>query len=103
MKENHRTRKLKLFCVTRDLFKIVFNAGVNCTFLYLPVTDEIPDGAVVESVHEDWTRDSWVLVVSHDSYPEVPEGQEIPFSNKPYIPMRLFRRIPVTATHEVAE
>lgn len=44
----------------------------------LPRFNDLPQGANLHGVNYDWTRNSFWILVSHDSFGRVPDGEEIP-------------------------
>jgi len=96
---DNRERRLKIYTMSRHVLLAVLNGlpnDVHC----LPIHGEIPEGAEVIDVRDDWSRQCLTLIVFHESFPIVPDGNELE------IVMDLGRHLvkrPVEATHELVE
>lgn len=44
----------------------------------LPIIDELPEGATVHDMHYDWACQSLAVIVMHDSFEDIPDGQDLP-------------------------
>lgn len=96
-------RRFKIAFVNKDLFLDVFGALAKKEVIVLPVTDELPEGVELVRVYEDFERGMWGLVLSHDSFPIVRDGWQIPVLNNPNLNLWLFKRVPLSETHDAAE
>jgi hypothetical protein len=68
-------RRVKIVRFDAALLVDVFNWWLDPPdFLALPVCEEIPSDAVVQSVNANWNSRSIDLLISHPSFPVVPSG-----------------------------
>lgn len=71
---------------SRRVKKVVVDPNYMLNILQLTTTDytplvildEIPDGAKIESIYYSYEHMGFDLVVAHESFPEVPDGEYIP-------------------------
>ena len=65
--------------------------------LTMPVYDDVPDDAVVERVGADTINRGWWVMVSHPSFPEVPNGTPVPLvASEKMVPVGPVRWWPAT-------
>ncbi len=53
--------------------------------MIVPVVKGPPDGAKVVNVAYDWDRQGLAVIVEHDSFSVVPDGDEIPQGDEPMV------------------
>lgn len=72
-------RRYKLLMVDPGLILQMLN-WCTCPvgFYAIPITDDLPEGCVVRSVHTCWSSNSIQLLVEHASFSPVPRNCEPP-------------------------
>lgn len=73
------TRRLKLVRVDPRVILAMMNRS-RFEFLDLPNWPEIPDGTDVLAMYPDQSRRCVVFVVTHPTFPEVADNEEIPLA-----------------------
>lgn len=86
------TRRLKILRVNPECIVRMLN-GQHVEFTMLPVTEDIPEGTRVLSMRENWEHRTIDLMLTHESFPEVPAG-EVPPCIRDGIIYEVFRRVP---------
>jgi hypothetical protein len=88
--EMERSRRLRTYQIdTGDMVLFLNWAKRQPQYIAVPEMSGIPDGADVEWVYACPERRSIAVVVSHPSFPEVPDGEQIPFETG-FMKMRSF-------------
>lgn len=70
--------RLKRFWIGKDELRNWFNRYDGNLFIRVPKLLELPDDAYVQEVHYDWSYQGLGIVVRSESFPEIPDGQEVP-------------------------
>ena len=70
--------RLRRFSIDTKFLILSLNAFRDCRFFGLSKGEKIPDGATVESVYYSYDSTCLQMIVWHESYPIVPDGQEVP-------------------------
>lgn len=84
--------KIKVVSIDAKMMAEVFNWWLNPpTFICLPVTEELPEGTIVVSVHTDWSRRTLDAIVFHPTFDEVPVGVQPPMVASLVTEFRTFR------------
>lgn len=64
---------------------------------------QIPDGAEIVSIHYEWSRRAFGIILSHPSFKEVVNGYEIPWAQDPLLAgYRIVRIAEPTQTEQPA-
>jgi hypothetical protein len=69
------SNRLRIVPVSPRLLVAALNGFRNCDCVSLPITEEIPEDAVVHSCDYDWAARCLKVLISHPSFDEVPDGQ----------------------------
>ena len=78
-KENNFGRRIKILQVDPQLILEIINWCRNPPdWLVLPITEEIPEDAVVVSVSNNWANRTMEFQIHHPSFDFVPAGQVPP-------------------------
>ncbi len=79
-----RGRKLRRYYVPSAGLLDYLQAGSALpTYLKVPVIKELPDGGSIVNVAYDCDRHAIAVIVEHDSFSVVPDGDEIPRGDGP--------------------
>lgn len=89
---NHKTQRVKILQVDPSLIVDLLNGIRQHEFLCLPVTNNIPEGTEVLAIHENWSTRRMEFLITHDSFPEVPDGDVPP--HLPAVEYHEMRRVP---------
>ena len=91
LEQRDRQEKVKLACLRAELILDVLNF-CNCppSYLALPVTNELPSGAIVTDIWFDHSRRMFVCRIHHPSFDRVAPGWHPPFLEDRV--MQLYRR-----------
>lgn len=74
-------RRLKIVRVHPHLIVDLLNQARNpCKYLRVPTGEQIPDDAVVISVHADWSSGMIELMIADDSFEAVADGEKPPIA-----------------------
>lgn len=77
---------MKMFALNPNmLLAVVSSLHRRIENLEVPMLHGIPDGAEVVDVQYDFMRRSFMVIVSHDSFDEVADGEQIPFADNAWI------------------
>lgn len=77
-----KERRLKLYVLERRWLITLLNMVGNWPdFFLLYKANGVPEGAQVENVTYDYSRDGLVIAVAHESFPVVAAGSAIPFAD----------------------
>lgn len=75
---DHRTRRVKILQVDPNFIVDLLNGIQQHEFVCLPVTDHTPEGTAVLSIRENWATRRMEFLITHDSFPEIPDGDMPP-------------------------
>ena len=101
-------RRLKIFYLSRKALLGFLNFAANLQdlpdYLTLPIGFKgLPDGAEVHHVFPDVIRDTLGVVVAHESFDEVPDGEELPVGTGAFstnLPRQVVRVLPLADSEE---
>lgn len=72
-----RRRKIAHLSSLAVLDLLNFGTGsIHETHIEIPAVSGLPDGTVVQGVSYDFARGTISIIVAHESFPEVPEGEK---------------------------
>lgn len=80
-----KPKRLKIFLMSPDDIMRMFNKKWAClatSYLTIESPVQIPDDAIVERVSYDFNRNSFCLMVSHESFDEVQPGSNVPIASE---------------------
>lgn len=94
---NERSNRLRIYHVsTGDMVMFLNWHKRQPQYISVPEIPGLPDGAEVESVYDSPAHRAIAVVVSHPSFPEVPDGEHIPIESG-LVNMRSFA-VPIKST-----
>lgn len=86
-------RRVKIFPIDERALIDILSCWKEGQFIQLPSSPKIPDGCKVVSTHHSWECGALMVMLEHESFPEVPYGDEPPRGE--FIDYEALERIPV--------
>lgn len=90
---DHKTRRVKILRINPEWVIGMLN-GRRHECVHLPVCEAIPEGTQVLQVRESWERRCFELLITHESFPEIPDNTDIPDALGGAVQYEAFRRVP---------
>ena len=70
-------RRLMAFTIGESFLMELFGPRLGIKVVH----SDLPEGAQIYYIFNDYMRNCFVVVFQHESFPEVPEGEEAPFGD----------------------